>query len=227
MSTYSNVESLLLVTVETDAALAPQGANDCRAETVATADSDHNLLERTRAGDEAAFAEIVTRYRSPLVNYVNRILGDYDAAVDIAQETFVRLYQARDRYHTGYAFSTYIYRIATNLAISELRRRKRRRLVSLTGFFGTTEENREGAAFDPIDGGMLADAALVEAERRAAVRRAVASLPTKYRVPVVLRDIEGSTYEEIAHVLDTSVGTIKSRISRARVLLRHKLAGYL
>lgn len=225
MSTFSNVESLLLVAIETETTLAPCGAGDRHAGV--TADSDHNLLARTREGDETAFAEIVTRYRTPLVNYVNRILGDYDAAVDIAQETFIRLYQARDRYHTGYAFSTYIYRIATNLAISELRRRKRRRLISLTGFFGSTEENRADAVFDLPDGAPLADSALVEGERRAAVHRAVASLPTKYRVPVVLRDIEGSSYEEIAHMLDTSVGTIKSRISRARTLLRSKLAGYL
>ena len=131
MSTFSNVESLLLVTVETEAALSPCGAGEHRAETAT--DSDHN----------------------------------------------------------------------------------------------PTNDNGDGAAFDPIDGEPLADNALVESERRAAVRRAVASLPVKYRVPVVLRDIEGSTYEEIAHVLDTSVGTIKSRISRARALLRHKLVGYL
>ncbi|HKX83612.1 MAG TPA: sigma-70 family RNA polymerase sigma factor, partial [Pyrinomonadaceae bacterium] len=97
--------------------------------------SDHELIERTKNGDEDAFAAIVGRYRSPITNYLYRFLNDYEEAVDLAQETFVRVYYAIDRYHTGFAFSTYIYRIATNLAISELRKRKRRKLFSLTGLF--------------------------------------------------------------------------------------------
>src|SRR6478672_10511238 len=100
-----------------------------------TSPSDHALIEATKNGDESAFAVIVGRYRNPITNYLYRFLNDYEEAVDLAQETFVRVYFAIDRYHTEYAFSTYIYRIATNLAISELRRRKRRRLLSLTGLF--------------------------------------------------------------------------------------------
>src|SRR5438445_12502919 len=97
--------------------------------------TDHALLEGTLAGDEDAFAELVGRYRNQITSYIYRMTNDYDGAVDLAQETFVRVYRAAARYQTTYAFSTYIYRIATNLAISELRKRKRRRLVSLTGFF--------------------------------------------------------------------------------------------
>ena len=97
--------------------------------------SDHALIEATKNGDEEAFGRIIARYRNPITNYLYRFLNDYEEAVDLAQETFVRVYFAIDRYHTGYAFSTYIYRIATNLAISELRRRKRRSLFSLTGLF--------------------------------------------------------------------------------------------
>src|SRR6187549_2571302 len=97
--------------------------------------SDHALLEGTLAGDEDAFAELVSRYRNQITSYIYRMTNDYDGAVDLAQETFVRVYRAADRYQRSYAFSTYIYRIATNLAISELRKRKRRKLVSLTGFF--------------------------------------------------------------------------------------------
>src|SRR5207237_7705894 len=104
-------------------------------------ESDHQLIEATKQGDEAAFAEIVNRYRNPLTNYLFRMLSDYEEAVDLAQETFVRVYFAIDRYHTDYAFSTYIYRIATNLAISELRRRKRRRLFSLTGLLQGEDEH--------------------------------------------------------------------------------------
>src|SRR5512134_3816098 len=111
--------------------------------------SDHALIEATRKGDEAAFAEIVGRYRNQITNYLYRFLNDYDEAVDLAQETFVRVYFAVDRYHTEYAFSTYIYRIATNLAISELRKRKCRKLLSLTGLFQADAEN--STEFQPTD----------------------------------------------------------------------------
>ena len=190
--------------------------------------SDHALLEASRAGDEAAFAELVRRYRDRITSYICRMTGDYDGAVDLAQETFVRVFRAAERYRTDYAFSTYIYRIATNLAISEMRKRHRRRVISLTGLFrgGGNEAARE-EAFDVPDARTLQDAELIEAERRRAVTRAIATLPERYRAPLVLRDIEGKCYEEIAGILDTNEGTIKSRISRARALLRDKLRAHL
>src|SRR5205809_4146774 len=112
--------------------------------------SDHALLEGTLAGDEDAFAELVRRYRNQITSYIYRMTNDYDGAVDLAQETFVRVYRAAERYQTSYAFSTYIYRIATNLAISELRKRKRRKLVSLTGFF-QSRDGGEPQEFNPAD----------------------------------------------------------------------------
>src|SRR5436853_7881657 len=93
--------------------------------------SDHELLEAIRDGDETAFQEIVRRYRNPITNFVYRMLNDYDRAVDLAQETFVRGYMSAERYQANYSFSTYIYRIASNLAISDLRQRKRRRLIPI------------------------------------------------------------------------------------------------
>jgi len=188
--------------------------------------SDHALLEATRTGDEDAFAELMSRYRNQITSYIYRITNDYDGAVDLAQETFVRLYRAVDRYQSSYAFSTYIYRIATNLAISELRKRKRRRVVSLTGFF-QTKDGGEPSELDPVDEHPLQDAALVVAERRVAVQRAISTLPEKYRAPLILRDVEGRSYEEISRILQTSEGTVKSRISRARDFLREKMRAYL
>src|SRR5919112_282058 len=193
---------------------------------VAEPPTDHALLEATRAGDETAFAELVRRYRNQITSYVYRMTNDYETAVDLSQETFVRIYKAMDRYQASHAFSTYIYRIATNLAISELRKRKRRRLVSLTGFFPSTEGSPP-VEFNPPDGRPLQDSELVDRERRAAVTRAIATLPDKYRAPLVLRDVEGKSYDEIAHILETSEGTVKSRISRARGFLRDKLSAYL
>ncbi len=187
--------------------------------------SDHELIDKTKGGDEAAFGEIMDRYRNPLTNYLYRFLNDYEEAVDLVQETFVRVYFALDRYHTQFAFSTYIYRIATNLAISELRRRKRRRLLSLTGLFQTEDDST--VEFQPADTRILADEELVDEERDKTIARAIAALPEKYRVPVILRDIEGKSYDEVAEIMQLGLGTTKSRISRGRGLLKEKLEHYL
>jgi RNA polymerase sigma-70 factor (ECF subfamily) len=187
--------------------------------------SDHALLEATRRGDETAFAELVSRYSNQITNYLFRMLNDYEEAVDLAQETFVRVYLAIERYHANYAFSTYIYRIATNLAISELRKRKRRRLVSLTGLF-QTDGYDEPIEFHPPDEKPLPDSELVAKQRQGIVGRAISTLPEKYRAPLVLRDVEGKSYEEISQILEANEGTIKSRISRGRNLLRDKLKMY-
>ena len=186
--------------------------------------SDHQLIEATKNGDENAFAEIVARYRNPLTNYLFRFLNDYEEAVDLAQETFVRVYFAIDRYHTQYAFSTYVYRIATNLAISEIRRRKRRRLMSLTGLFQADEDSE--VEFQPADKASLQDTQIVDDERDRTIARAIAALPEKYRVPIILRDIEGKSYDEVAEIMGLGLGTTKSRISRGRGLLREKLEHY-
>ncbi len=186
--------------------------------------SDHALIEATRNGDESAYAEIIDRYKGPITNYLYRFLNDYEEAVDLAQETFVRVYFAIDRYHQKYAFSTYIYRIATNLAISEFRKRKRRRILSLTGLFQTDEDS--DAEFQPPDERPHPDAQLLDAERSQMIEKAIASLPPKYRVPVILRDIEHRPYDEIAEILELGLGTTKSRISRGRALLKEKLERY-
>src|SRR5437764_3305052 len=214
MSALSSIDELLLPAV-------------AQSPVVAEVSTDHVLLEAARTGDEAAFAELVRRYRNQITNYVYRMTNDYELAVDLAQETFMRVYAAADRYQTAYAFSTYIYRIATNLAISELRRRKRRRLVSLHGFFQDRERGGEPTELDPADVRPLQDVTLVADERRAAVARAIATLPEKYRAPLVLRDIEERSYEEIALILQMNEGTVKSRINRARTFLRDKLQAYL
>jgi RNA polymerase sigma-70 factor, ECF subfamily len=187
--------------------------------------SDHDLIEQAKQGDEDAFAEIVRRYKNPIVNYLYRFLNDYEEAVDLAQETFVRVYFAIDRYHRGFAFSTYIYRIATNLAISEIRRRRRRRLLSLSGLFQSDYE--ETAEYQPRDERILPDAELVDDEQSRVIAKAIAALPEKYRVAIILRDVQGRSYEEIAAIMELGLGTTKSRINRGRGLLREKLKNYL
>src|ERR687884_786219 len=184
--------------------------------------SDHELLAAIRDGDEPAFQELVRRYRNPITNFIYRMLDDYERSVELAQETFIRVYTSASRYQANYSFSTYIYRIASNLAISELRRRKRRKFVSLFSPF--TNEDGEAVEMDPPDETPLQDETLIRDERRKAVARAISSLPEKYRAAIVLRDVEGLSYDRIAEVLNLSEGTVKSRINRARNLLKEKLS---
>ncbi|PYS44091.1 MAG: RNA polymerase subunit sigma-24 [Acidobacteria bacterium] len=214
MRTLSSIEELPFATAARTAPVVGQRT------------SDHALLEGTLAGDEDAFAELVARYRNQITSYIYRMTSDYDGAVDLAQETFMRVYRAAARYQTTHAFSTYIYRIATNLAISELRKRKRRRLVSLTGLL-TSADGQEPRDFDAPDERPLQDVSLVDFERRQFVKRAISTLPEKYRAPLVLRDVEGKSYDEIAAILSTSEGTVKSRINRARNFLRDKMRSYV
>jgi RNA polymerase sigma-70 factor, ECF subfamily len=187
--------------------------------------SDHELLAAIQDGNEAAFEEITRRYQNPIINYMYRMLDDYERSRELAQETFIRIYTSAERYQATYSFSTYIYRIASNLAISELRLRKRRRLVPLLSSF--TDDRGECVEMEVPDQGPLQDESLIDGERRVAVSRAITSLPLKYRAAVVLRDIEGLSYEHIAQALSLSEGTVKSRINRARNLLKEKLTAYI
>lgn len=186
--------------------------------------SDHELIEATKNGDKDAFAEIVSRYQNPLTNYIYRMLNDYEEAVDLAQESFVRVFFAIERYHSDYAFSTYIYRIATNLAISEIRKRKRRKVFSLTGLFQA--EGNEEIEFQPMDEKPLPEDSLINDEQRKVIEKAIVALPEKYRAAIVLREVEGKTYDEVATILGLGLGTTKSRISRGRGILREKISKY-
>lgn len=187
---------------------------------------DHSLLEATRTGDETAFQEIVRRYQNQITNYVYRMITDYDRAVDLSQETFLRVYLNVERYQATFSFSTYIYRIAHNLAISELRQRNRRKTIQLPTFF-SDKDNEEVEVELADQRQVLTDEAMIDDERRLAVARGIASLPEKYRAALVLCDIEEKSYEEISEILRLPVGTVKSRINRARNLLKEKLRDYL
>jgi len=187
---------------------------------------DHALMAATKIGDQAAFSEIVQRYKNKLTNFIYRLLNDYERASDLAQETFIRVYTSADRYEASNSFSTYIYRIAQNLAISEIRQRKRRGVFQMP-FFSSNKDGEE-LEVEVADKRIIApEDVMIDDERRAAVRRAITTLPEKYRIALVLRDVEGRSYEEISEILELSDGTVKSRINRARNLLKEKLRDYL
>jgi RNA polymerase sigma-70 factor, ECF subfamily len=178
---------------------------------------DVHLMGRVRSGDREAFAHLIDRYKDPMVSYLTRLTGDRDRAEDLAQETFIRLYRSSDRYVEQGRFTAYLYRIATNLLRTEERRRRRWRLLSLE--FPLSGSGSNGHHPSPA-----AHRDMEQSELSRAIGKALAALPSRYRVPLVLREMEGLAYEEIARVTGWREGTVKSRINRGRRRLQETLA---
>ena len=190
---------------------------------------DDDLMQRFRDGEEHAFTLLVRRHEGALVNYIAQFIGDRDNAEDLAQETFIRIFQAAPRYVPGRAqFNTWMYHIAANLCKNELRNRSRRERnrVDNTWHYDTGDE---AAGMDsiitaaPADVSYEPDVVLERRELRDALRKALTVLVDKYREPLVLRDIHGLSYEEVSKVLGIRLGTTKSRINRGRLILKEKL----
>ncbi len=172
---------------------------------------EQELMRLVQAGDEMAFAQIVSAYKDRIVNYLFQFTGDYQKAVELSQETFVRVYFKADHYKPLAPLSSWIYAIASNLAKTEMKKSRRFPTVSLDNL--TPHVVRESAySEDPPDSGLVKN-----------LREALNSLPARYRIPVILKDMEGFSQEEIAQILKKPVGTIKARISRGRSFLKRKL----
>ena len=175
---------------------------------------DNRVVQRFLDGEERAFNELVRRYDRRLQNFVYRTIGDRERAEDLIQETFVRVYRHIHRFDQTRKFSTWIYTIAGNLAKNELRNRSRNPLV----LFQSLMKNRE-ADFRPLeweDPKTRPDDLYRRRFLREKVDEAVSLLPEHHRVVFVLRELHGKTYEEIAEITDCTLGTVKSRLNRAR-----------
>lgn len=175
---------------------------------------DSQVVRRFLAGEEKAFAELVHRYDKRLQNFVYRTVGDRERAEDLIQETFVRVYRHLHRFDQTRKFSTWIYTIAGNLAKNELRNRSRNPLV----LFQALVKNWE-ADYRPLeweDPTTRPDDLYRKRFLREKVNEAVAMLPEHHRVVFVLRELHGKTYEEIAEITGCNLGTVKSRLNRAR-----------
>ena len=182
--------------------------------------SDEDLMAEAAEGNERAFTELVGRYRSRVVNLVSRLLNDREASDDISQEVFVRVFLHRKNYRRGAKFSTWLFTIAANLAKNEIRRRKRRRnWTSLDEL----QEQLHDSSLQLMDPKGNREAEVDALQVRGLVGAAITTLPERYRLALVLRDIEGLAYEEIAQVLRIPGGTVRSRINRARLMLKKKL----
>lgn len=194
---------------------------------------DDELMERFQKGDEDAFTLLVRRHEKPLINFIAQFIGDRDSAEDLAQDTFIRIFQAAPRYKPGRAqFNTWMYHIASNLCKNELRNRARRDRHWVDNTVKDEEEDagtgiESRIANAPADASYQPDVVLQRKELRDALRKAIAALPEQYREPLVLRDIQGLSYEEISKVLGIRAGTTKSRINRARLILKDKLKPFM
>lgn len=175
-------------------------------------------------GSEAAFRVLVQRYRTRIMNLVCRFINDRDRAEEISQEVFLRVFRNRERYRKTGKFSTWIFTIAVNLTKNEIRSRVRHRgTFSLDAL--DEESGGQGVSFPDLN--PLPDEDLNAAEIGRKVAEALGKIPARYREAVVLRDIEGLSYEEVGHILRIPGGTVRSRINRARLMLKERLRPHL
>ncbi len=195
---------------------------------------DDELMQRFQKGDEDAFNLLVRRHQQSLINFIARYIGDKDNAEDLAQETFIRMFKAANRYKPGRAqFKTWMYFIAKNLCKNEIRNRGRREryqvdnIVSNDNSIDGNNEEIDLIASAPADSAFQPEVALERKELRSTIQKAIAELPDQYRLPLVLRDIQGLSYDEIGNILELRSGTTKSRINRARLMLKDKLKSYM
>ena len=171
---------------------------------------EQELVRQIQEGDEMAFAEIVGIYKNKIVNFLWKITGDYQKAVELSQETFLRVYFKANKYRPLAPFSSWIYTIASNLAKTEMKRTRKYRIVSLDD----VQNNLPIETYprNPSDSGLVKN-----------LRKALNSLHPRYKIPVILKDIEGFSQEEIAQIMKRPIGTVKARISRGRDYLKKEL----
>jgi RNA polymerase sigma-70 factor (ECF subfamily) len=182
--------------------------------------SEQILLERSKAGDIAAFEMLIEAYQKKIFNLAFRMIGNYDDAGDLAQEALIRVYKSIAGFKAQSSFSTWIYRITTNVCLDEIRKRKNKKVLSLDEEIHVEdgEMQRQIESDDP-----LPEEVFEREELRQIVGDAIASLPEEQRTVLTLRDLQGLSYEEIADILDCPGGTVKSRINRARQALKNAL----
>lgn len=179
------------------------------------ASREERLISDAVAGDSAAFSELMTLHERRMYAVALRICANREDAQDCLQDAMLRIYRSLGSFKGQSSFSTWVYRITTNTCLDELRRRKSRNAASLDNLL----EN----GWSPSDNDNVPEKYALASEQRRTIERAIAELPEDMRSAVVLRDVQGFSYDEIAEILEANIGTIKSRISRGREKLRHIL----
>ena len=176
---------------------------------------DAQLIAQTLTGRAAAFGELVLKYQDRLYNALVHTMGSKEDARDVVQDAFLQAYLKLSTFHQSSGFYTWLYRIAFNVAASQ--RRRKRPVVSV-------EQVRESSGQEPVAVEANPGDRLEQEERQQLIREAIAQLSEEHRVVLVLREIEGLCYESIAEILELPVGTVRSRLHRARLQLRDQLA---
>jgi len=192
-----------------------------------SATTDQEVVELARKGEEVAYRELLRRYQRPVFSLIYRMVRDRELAEDLAQETFVKVLNALDRYRPEYKFSSWVFKIANNASIDHLRRKELDTLSLEGGPDATTPERVEATALQLGD---QAESPLDELEARelgSTIEKAIGRLRPEYRSCIILRHVEGRPYDEIAGILDLPLGTVKTYIHRARAELKECLEGLL
>jgi len=186
--------------------------------------TDHDLIAFARSGSEKAYRELLDRYQRPVFSLIYRMVRDREQAEDLAQETFVKVFNHLESYNPKYKFSSWIFKIASNLAIDALRKREPQ-MVSLDGSpHAETAEQIEATRITVESGDQNPEEFLEAKELGEEIEKAIGMLRAEYRTAVLLRHVEGRPYEEIADIMGIPLGTVKTYIHRARTELREHLA---
>ncbi|MCK9408336.1 MAG: sigma-70 family RNA polymerase sigma factor [Bacteriovoracaceae bacterium] len=175
--------------------------------------SDDALIMLFQSGEQEVFRYLVERYREKVRNVIFSIFNDADQVDDISQEVFIKVFHALPNFRFESSFYTWVYRIAVNKCRDELRKKKVKRFFSFHSFEKTTNTKIENLATTTFD----------DENIKGVIEESLKKLPEKFRMPIILKDIDGMSYDEIADVLDCEVGTVKSRLSRGRTMLREIL----
>ena len=179
--------------------------------------SDEQLMARFQKGDENAYIELVNRYRDRLLNFVYNYIGDFEVSEDIVQDTMLKLYQKKHYYREIAKFSTWLYTIAKNLANTEFRKKKQRKITLLS------QISRDDKPYDIPADQPETDQEIQSDIANRIIRKAIDGLPEKFKTVILLRDIQELSYEDISSINGVPIGTVKSRINRARLQLQVEL----
>jgi RNA polymerase sigma-70 factor (ECF subfamily) len=186
-------------------------------------DADALLIERVKKGDTRAFEMLVVKYQRRIERLIGRMVRDVDLVPDIAQETFIRAYRALPQFRGESAFYTWLYRIAVNTAKKALMELKRDPLISESAFSSREDDDETSRVENELSDGETPEALLASKEIAATVNAAIEALSDDLRQAITLREIEGLSYEEIADVMNCPIGTVRSRIFRAREAIATRL----
>ena len=197
-------------------------SDDVTPHEVKASDSDALLVERAVAGDHKAFEMLVIKYQNRIQRLIGRMVRDVDLVEDIAQETFIRAYRALGQFRGEAQFYTWLYRIAVNSAKKALMDLKRNPTVS-ENFFKSDDEDETSPIENELTSSETPDAVLASKEIAQIINAALEALPEELRMAVTLREIEGLSYEEISDVMNCPIGTVRSRIFRAREAISQKV----